>query len=106
MSGRAGELGELDPFRVRCGVRAPPRQDRHLAPAPGGHLQAGEEHRVGEYSWTAISIPLRTYGSAYVCGKRYWENKAEHFAYVYTSFLRRLILPAIPSYPLLISLGT
>ena len=45
---RAGELGELDPLCVRGGLRAAPRQDGHAAPPPGRHLQAREEHRVGE----------------------------------------------------------
>ena len=46
--GGAGELGELDPLRVRGGLRAAPRQDGHAPPPPGGHLPTGEEHRVGE----------------------------------------------------------
>ena len=47
LPGRAGELGQLDPQRVRGRLRAPPRQDRNAASAAGGDLQAGEEHRIG-----------------------------------------------------------
>ena len=48
MPGGVGELGELHPLGVLGGLRAPPGQDGHPPPAPGGDLQAGEEHRVGE----------------------------------------------------------
>ena len=42
--GGAGELGELDPLRMRSGLRAAPRQDGYAAPPPGGHLPTREEH--------------------------------------------------------------